>query len=216
MSYLSNQELIGKILAIIGLSLAPFTTLFARHYSRSLYFAQMLFTWTTLYNTSGSVSFSSYLKWSWLDFMPEFTSKWCSNNDFSCANGVLLTPGIVWLGGALILLLVIKIVACKKKEAKFLSFYTFYKGLMYWFYGPLVYSSTKQVVKGIQNSDTGGDFMTAVIVLAVFVAITIVEVIAYKATQREEENIWKKWIEFSSHYMVAGVMVCAALSETSS
>ena len=47
--------------------------------------------------------------------------------------------------GAMLMLLIIKIVACKKREAKFLSFYNFYKGLMYWFFGPLVYLSTVQI-----------------------------------------------------------------------
>lgn len=194
MSYLNNQELIGKVLSIIGLSLAPLATLFARHYSRSLYFAQMLFVWSILYNTTGSISFSSYLGWSWLGFMPEFTSKWCTIGDYSCSYGNLVSPGIVWLGGVVLFFIVIKIVACKKKEAKFLSFYNFYKGFLYWFFAPLVYYSTNIVVNGIQASNMGNNFIAAVIVLGIFVGITIVEVIAYKIAQREEENIWKKWI----------------------
>lgn len=91
-------------------------------------------------------------------------------------------------------MLVIKIVACKKKEVKFLSFYNFYKGFMYWFFAPLVYYSTYIVVNGLQASSMGNNFIAGVIVLAVFLVISIVELIAYKVAQREEENIWKKWI----------------------
>jgi hypothetical protein len=100
-----------------------------------------------------------------------------------------LSPGIVWLGGAFFFLLLIKIIACKKKEAKFLSFYNFYKGLLYWFLGPLIYYSTNYVVAAIQSNSIGisnTDFLAAVIVLAIFFVITIVEIIAYKVAQREE------------------------------
>lgn len=105
-----------------------------------------------------------------------------------------MSPGIVWLGGAVLFLLIIKLVACKKKEAKYLSFYNFYKGLMYWFFAPLVFYSTNTVVTGLKSSSMGNDFIAGVIVLAIFLVISIVEVIAYKVAQREEENIWKKWI----------------------
>ena len=82
MSFINDQELVGKILAIAGLTLAPLTTLFGRHYSRSLYFTQFIFAIGTLSTiqaalTTGTINttITTYLHWSYLDFLPEFTTK---------------------------------------------------------------------------------------------------------------------------------------------
>ena len=82
MSFINDQELVGKILSIAGLTLAPLTTLFGRHYSRSLYFAQFLFAIGALSTiqsalTTGTLNttISTNLSWSSLDFLPEFTTK---------------------------------------------------------------------------------------------------------------------------------------------
>jgi hypothetical protein len=92
------------------------TTLFARHYSRTLYFAQFLYGVYLVFNTSlTSTPISAYLGYSSLDFMPEFTSGYCTTGDFSCTYGKLVSPAIVWIGGAALMLLIIKIVACKKR-----------------------------------------------------------------------------------------------------
>lgn len=61
---------------------------------------------------------------------------------------------------------------------------------------------------GQMSSNT---FMASIIVLAIFAVIVIVELIAYKVAQREEENIWRKWIEFFNHVAVAGAFVFSAL-----
>jgi|JI10StandDraft_1071094.scaffolds.fasta_scaffold962534_2 hypothetical protein len=71
MSYLEqNYEIIGRALAIVGLALAPLTSYFARHYSRSLYFAQMLTIWGLVFLTSLKSTVSINLVYSWLTFMP--------------------------------------------------------------------------------------------------------------------------------------------------
>lgn len=81
MSFINDQELAGKIISCVALGLAPLTTLFARHYSRSVYFAQLLFIVSSLSSTftpastSTNTIISSSLHWSTLDFLPEFTSK---------------------------------------------------------------------------------------------------------------------------------------------
>ena len=82
MSFINDQELVGKILSIVGLTLAPLTTLFGRHYSRSLYFAQMVYLVGALSTVQSALStgtltttISTNLHWSYLDFLSEFTSK---------------------------------------------------------------------------------------------------------------------------------------------
>lgn len=116
MSYINeNYEIIGKALAIAGLALAPLTTFFARHYSRSLYFAQLLVIWGLIFLTSLTPTLSGYLTYSWMSFMPSFTTNWCTIGDYSCNYGDLLSPGIVWLAGALFFFLLIKMIACKKR-----------------------------------------------------------------------------------------------------
>lgn len=127
--------------------------------------------------------------------MPEFTSKYCTAGDFSCVYGRLVSSAIVWIGAAALMLLIIKIVACKKKEAKFLSFYNFYKGFMYWFFGPLVYAATGEIINGVKNSTiTSNGFAAGVIIVAAFFAIALIEIIAYKVAQRVEENPFRKWV----------------------
>ncbi len=81
MSFLSNRILAGRILAIAGLTLSPFTTSLGNHYSRTLYFSQFLFLFSFICNTTTDVSFSAHLDYNYLNFMPSFTS--LSWGDFS-------------------------------------------------------------------------------------------------------------------------------------
>ena len=109
-------------------------------------------------------------------------------------------------------LIIIRIIACKKREAKFLSFYNFFKGFYYWFYAPLLYAAVSTIAPLIKASTTDGDdFNTAIIIIVVFLGIAVAELIAYKVAQREEENIWKKWVEFASHWMVGGTVTLMAI-----
>lgn len=197
MSFLADQELVGRILSFAGLFLAPFCSLFARHYSRSLYFMQFLYIVNMLFkpSTTTTMTISSYLNYSFLDFIPEITSGFCMTGDFACTYGKLVTAAIVWLAAAVFFFLLIKIVACKKRNAKFLSFYNWFKGIMYWFYGPLVYAAVSVLIPFVEASSfSSNNFYASAIVVIAFLGIALVELIAYKVAQREEENIWKKWI----------------------
>lgn len=82
---------------------------------------------------------------------------------------------------------------------------------MYWFFGPLIVSATATIVPLIEAGtiDTSSkSFSGSAIVLIGFVIIGIAELIAYKCAQREEENIWRKWIEFFQHLGVGGTFAC--------
>lgn len=212
MSFIGDQQTVGRALCIAGLALAPFTTLFARHYSRTLYFAQFLSAVYLTFNTSlTKTPISAYLGYSSLDFMPEFTSKYCTSGDFSCTYGKLISPAIVWIGVAALMILIVKIVACKKREAKYLSFYNFFRGLMYWFYGPLIAAGAGAIIDGIKNSKMDNNFIAGIIIVVGFVAISFAEIIAYKVAQRAEENPFRKWVEFFSHYMVGPTLICVVV-----
>lgn len=139
MSILANQALAGQIIAITGLTLAPLTTLLGRHYSRTIYFAQLLYLFSAIFNSTIDSSFSTNLGYSWLSFMPSFTTNYCTAGDFSCLYGNLISPAICWVGGAVLLLLLVKIIACKVKTLRFLKVYAFYRGFAYWFFAPLIY-----------------------------------------------------------------------------
>ncbi|MCB0369064.1 MAG: hypothetical protein KDD45_06315 [Bdellovibrionales bacterium] len=78
--------------------------------------------------------------------------------------------------------------------------------MFHWFYGPLVYVSVVTIIPSLDASIIGNEFIAALVVLIIFFVLILVELIAYKVAQREEENVWKKWIEFFMHYMVAGTM----------
>ena len=85
---------------------------------------------------------------------------------------------------------------------------------MYWFFGPLILAATKTIITH-QEAGTlmeySKDLAGCIIVIVGFVAIAIVELIAYKCAQREEENIWKKWIEFFTHLAVGGTFACVGV-----
>ena len=72
----------GNYISIAGLVLAPLTTLFARHYSRTLYFAQFLSILAALnvINSGGVIIVSNYLRYTELDFdlSNDFTNEWCT------------------------------------------------------------------------------------------------------------------------------------------
>ena len=56
---------------------------------------------------------------------------------------------------------------------------------MYWFFGPLIYAAVFVVAPLIQASNTSTEeFNTAAIVIAVFLILAFVELIAYKVAQR--------------------------------
>jgi len=184
MSFLHNQTLAGQIISITALSLAPFTTLLGRHYSRTIYFAQMLYLFSTVFNSNTNTNFSTNLGYSWLSFMPSFTTKYCTAGDFSCLYGNLVSPAICWVGGAVTLFLLFKIIACKLKSLQFLKFYALYRGFGYWFFAPLVYYSTLTLILKIQLKIMDNTLISAAIVLAVFVLIALIELISAKCAQR--------------------------------
>ena len=178
MSFLPNQLLAGRILAISGLALAPFTTSLGNHYSRTLYFSQFLFLFSFIYNTTTEVSFSAHLDYSYLTFMPSFTST--SWGDFSYDFGFLVSPAICWLGGVILLFLLVKLLACKFENLTFCKPYSFYRGFFYWFFVPLTYLSTSRLIYGIQANDLTKSWVTAIIILSGFVLIVLVELSATK------------------------------------
>ena len=222
MSFIGDQELVGKVISLVGLFLAPCTTLLSRHYSRSLYFAQILYALSSAITLTGTNTvISSYLSWSHLDFLPEYATKisgFCVTGEFACTNAKLVSAGLSWLIGVVFFFILVKLVACKKRDAKFLSFYNFYKGFMYWFFGPLIVAATTTLVPLIQAgtlSTSSKDFSGSAIVLIGFLLIGIIELIAYKCAQREEENIWRKWIEFFQHLGVGGTFASIGVYNTS-
>ena len=68
MSFIGDQELVGKILSVAGLALAPCTTLFARHYSRTLYFGQFLYVIAVLNTVNTGSIVSDHLEYTGIDF----------------------------------------------------------------------------------------------------------------------------------------------------
>lgn len=151
MSFIEDKELVGSILSFVALGMAPLTTLFARHYSRTLYFIQLIFiTYSTFMVTSKDIV-SPHFKDSWLDFMSSYTTNFCEAGDFSCRHGKLVSPAIIWISIGAFFFILIKIISCKKKEAKFLSFYNFYKGFLSWFFVPLFYYAIYEVITHLEK-----------------------------------------------------------------
>jgi hypothetical protein len=184
MSFLPNQSLAGQIIAVAALTLAPLTTLLGRHYSRTLYFAQLLFLFSAIFNSTTEPNFSSNLGYTWLTFMPSFTTGYCTLSDFSCTYGYLISPALSWVGGAVALFLLIKILSCKFRSIQFLKVYSFYRGFSYWFFGPLIYFCAATIIVSYLANNYSTSFVSAAIVLGIFILIAFTELIGAKCAQR--------------------------------
>ncbi len=186
MSFIPDQAMVGQILSYAGLSISLFTTLLGRHYSRTIYFAQLLFIFSTLFPDTSDTTFSLHLGYSWISFMPTFLTSYCNKGDYVCTNGYLLSPLICYIGGAIGLFLVVKLLACKFKTLQFLKVYAFYRGLSYWFLAPLIYVSSAQIVVSLVAGNYDYNFMYAAAAVGVILVLGIVELVAAKVAQREE------------------------------
>ena len=213
-SYIPSQELIGKAFAVAGLALVAPSTYYFRNYSRVLDYVQLFYAFALTYALA-SGDFSLKLGWGFLSFMPSFLDSYCSTGDYLCQYGYLVSPLVSWFGVALLMLLLIKVVSCcKRSGAHYQPFYNFWKGLFRWCFGPLVYLSTGQMVSQLQagKSITGWNLLGPAVVCVVLFVWMWVELIGYRCVQREEENGWKKWCDFFSHFRMAAVMALLVVS----
>lgn len=198
-----------------GLALVGISTYFFRNYSRVLDCVQLFYVFALVFASSDG-EFSLNLGWGSLTFIPSFLGSFCVTGDYVCTNGNLLSAGISWLGAAFLMLLIVKIISCKRTNTRYQSFYNFWKGILRWVMTPLVYVSTIQIINQVkQNKIMDVNFYVSAGVCAFLVFWWIVELIGYKCVEREEENSWKKLCDFFSNFRVAGVVALAAVSTQS-
>jgi len=149
MTFVPYLDSIGIAFSIFGLAMVGPSTYLFRMYSSSLDLAQMLYIFAIIYATD-LVIFSKYLDYSFLSFMSNFLL-YCSEGDYSCKYGYLLSPGVAWAGAIAILFLIVRIVACCSRKINFQSPYNFCKGYLRWFMPPLVYYSMTILIKRSQD-----------------------------------------------------------------
>jgi hypothetical protein len=58
----------------------------------------------------------------------------------------------------------------------------------------LAYFSSLFLFSNIKSGSTGGDFIPSVVVFAWTILFPVVQLIVYKVIQKEDDNIWIKWI----------------------
>lgn len=213
-SFVPSQELIGKAFAIAGLALVAPSTYFFRNYSRVLDCVQMFYVFALAYASTYNV-FSLSMPWGFLSFMPSFISNYCHDGEFLCTYGYLISPAISWFGAALLVLIIVLIVSCKKNNVRYQSFYIFWKGLFRWFSVPLAYYCTFQIITSLQLEEfkpTEVNFDAAVIIAGIIFIWMFVELIGHTKTQKPEENNWKKWCDFFSTFRAISVMALVVVS----
>lgn len=149
-SFIPSQSTIGQVFAIAGLTLVAPSTYFFRNYSRVLDYVQMFYVFALVYATTTGV-FSLNLQYGFITFMRSFLDSYCSSDQFLCIYGYLISPGAAWLGVTIFMLIVIKIISCKKTNWTFQPFYNFWKGMYRWFMPGLVYVCTTQIIKSAQG-----------------------------------------------------------------
>lgn len=214
-SFIPSQELIAKAFAIAGLALVAPSTYYFRNYNRVLDYAQLFYIFALTYAASTN-TFSLNLGWVFLPWMPSFMGSYSKTGEYLNTYGYLISPGIAWLGVALLMLIIIKIVACKKKGLHFQGFYNFWKGLMRWFAVPLVYYSTQLIITNISaNKIMDVNFLPPAGTCLFLFIWMFVELIGHKCVQREEENNWKKWCDFFSSFRIYGVVALVVVGSQS-
>lgn len=151
-SFIPSQNTIGQAFAIAGLVLVAPSAYFFRNYSRVLDYVQMFYVFALTYAATSGV-FSLNLSYGFVSFMRSFLDSYCSADTFLCTYGYLISPAVVWLGVTLLMLIVIKIISCKKPNWTFQSFYNFWKGMYRWVMPGLVYASTTQIISSAQSAN---------------------------------------------------------------
>jgi hypothetical protein len=171
-SFIPSQDIIGKAFSIAGLSLVGLSTYFFRNYSRVLDCVQMFYVFALVYASTTGV-FSLNLGWGFITFMQSFLGSYCHSGEFLCTYGYLVSPAISWFGVALLMLIIIGIVSCKKKNCKYQNFYNFWKGIFRWFSVPLAYYCAIQIIASLQSSNFNASevsFDSAIIIAGIIFA----------------------------------------------
>ena len=147
-------------LSIAGLTLVPLCSYYFRTYSQTLDLAQMLYVFWISFAPLAAIP-SRFLSYSWISFMPSFIDKVgdCKDSKFNyiCQYGHLVSPLIAWLGVALLMLLIIMLVQCKKRHVRYQSFYNFWKGFNRWYLAPLVYYSSNTIIDKLRDETNQTD-----------------------------------------------------------
>lgn len=215
-SFIPSQLTIADAFSVTGLALVGLTTYFFRNYTRVLDCVQLFYLFAAVLAANGG-EFSLLLGWGSLTFLPSFFTAYCVSGDYLCTYGYLISAGTGWLAVALLMLIIIKLVSCKRHTVRYEGFYNFWKGMLRWFMAPLVYYSTLQVINQVKtNNFLDRNFYASAGVCLFFVVwILFVELIGYKLAEREEENSWKKWCDAFSHFRIASVAAILAVSAQS-
>lgn len=184
-SFIPSQTIIGQGFSVTGLALVGISTYFFRNYSRVLDCVQLFYIFAIVFAPKAG-EFSLNLGWGSLTFIPSFLGSICVAGDYICTNGYLLSAGASWLGATILMLIIIKIISCKRNKTRYQSFYNFWKGILRWVMTPLVYVSTNQVITQLkQNKIMDVSFYASAGACAFFVILWIVELIGYKCVERE-------------------------------
>ena len=131
----------------------PISCYLRRTYSSTLDITQMCYIFAFRFAANYDL-FSDYLDFSWISFMPNFIHD-CEPQEFACKHGNLVSPLIVWTATVIVVLIVVKLIQIKKKNLHFQPFYSFFKGFMRWFMGPLLYLSVEVFIDSFQTTRVG-------------------------------------------------------------
>ena len=215
MGFISSEALdaLGLGYSIVGIALVAPICFGFRQYFRFLDHLQIFYL-LFLGLASSSKIFSGQLDESWVLFPRNFYI-FCNSGDFVCSVGFPLSFMSCLLVFLVIVRIIVAIETCRNSQIRFEPVYTFFKGFFRWSYLPLTYYSLYFMIKSIQG--TKDSLISSIVVLAFCLLFPVIQLIAYKCIQKEDEDIWRKWIEFFSYLrliLVAVLVVCADLMQS--
>lgn len=186
----SAHDQVGLAFSIVGLTLVVPAAFLFKCYLPFFDHIQLVFLYAMVLAPM-SETFGSHLDESWGKFVPNFL-RFCTEGDLVCSLGFALSFTICLLGVIFLLWFIVTLEKCRKPDLKFEPVYSVFKGLFRWTYIPLVYYSLSYLVLDLNASSTT-NLVASIVILAWTVLFPVVQLIGYKLTQQEKDNIFHKW-----------------------
>ena len=180
-------------MSIAALAINPILIFFFRHFYRALDYLQMCFLFAI---SMAPLSFSSHLNTVMLEFDKTFFTS-CIPGDFACSNGFRLSFGLVVEQLIIVSFIFVMLQKICGRSIEYEPVFNVLKGFIRWFYLPLVYYCTYELIKQYKTTPRDkNNFIAPGLILIGLVIFPFIQLIGYKCIQKEDTPPATKWMEW--------------------
>lgn len=175
-------NIIGIVFSGVAIALAVFECFVRKVHSRALDYIQWGYILSLVYSTN-VIPFSPqlYIGSSLLQLNGDALSNfYCPMGDYVCSRPFALSFLAILVGFLIIVRLITIPEKVREKGLIFPRIYRLFKGLIKWFYLPLMYLAIATLI-----GNTSSTLIPAIVVLAVLIVFPIVQLILYKFFDQE-------------------------------